>query len=135
MSISPQQTCADLLSLLDVFKRSLRELAEEKGLTHMQIAALYTLQKQPDMLMSRMAELLHCDASNVTGIVDRLVTQGLVSRVECAHDRRAKALRVTEKGQAVIDDIMGSLPAKLGCERIAQQEREALHVAVEKIST
>jgi len=134
MNIDAKQTCADLLGLLDLFKRSLRELAEQEGLTHMQVAALYVIDQTPEMGMSRIAEVLHCDASNVTGIVDRLVGQHLVMRQECEKDRRAKKLVVTEKGKAMIGRIMDALPEKLGCDRLTSQERLALHTTVEKVA-
>lgn len=133
MSISPQQTCVDLFGLLDIFKRGLRDLAEEKSLTIIQLMALYNIQKQPDILMSQMASLLHCDASNVTGIVDRLVAQDLISRKECAHDRRAKALHATEKGETIIEEIMHALPNRLGCQRLGDNDRKFLHEALQKL--
>jgi DNA-binding MarR family transcriptional regulator len=133
MSVSPEQTCADLFGLLDRFKRSLRDLSEEKGLTIIQVMALYNIQKQPGILMSQMASLLHCDASNVTGIVDRLTAQDLICRQECERDRRAKALRATEKGDVTIEEIMSALPGKLGCQQLSANDREFLHAAIQKI--
>ena len=40
--------------------------------------------------MSALAHALHCDNSNVTGIVDRLEAAGLVERRAAEHDRRVK---------------------------------------------
>jgi len=51
--------------------------------------------------MSDLAEALHCDNSNVTGIVDRLEDRGLVERRSATHDRRVKMLVVTERGAEV----------------------------------
>jgi len=48
--------------------------------------------------MGRLAETLSCDASNVTGLVDRLETRGLVERRPSADDRRVKVLRLTPAG-------------------------------------
>jgi DNA-binding MarR family transcriptional regulator len=42
---------------------------------------------------------LVCDASNVTGIVDKLETRGLIVRQGAEHDRRVKQLIVTERGR------------------------------------
>lgn len=134
MNISPKQTCADLFGLLDVFKRSIRELGENEGLTHMQVAALYVIDQTPEMGMGRIAEILHCDASNVTGIVDRLVHQQLVVRQECPTDRRAKKLAVTDRGKEIIARIMDALPERIGCDRLSGQERELIHVTVQKVT-
>jgi DNA-binding MarR family transcriptional regulator len=48
--------------------------------------------------MSVLAGYLACDASNVTGLVDRLEGRGLVERRNAEHDRRVKLLALTEAG-------------------------------------
>ena len=48
--------------------------------------------------MSALADTLLCDASNVTGIVDRLEARGLIERREAPQDRRVKMLAVTPEG-------------------------------------
>jgi DNA-binding MarR family transcriptional regulator len=40
--------------------------------------------------------------TNMTGIVNRLVRQGLVSRTEDAQDRRSLSLRATDKGEELV---------------------------------
>ena len=51
--------------------------------------------------MRRLVERLGCDASNVTGIVDRLETRGLVERTACPHDRRIRIVRLTPRGAKI----------------------------------
>ena len=55
---------------------------------------------EPDRLipMGRLAEALACDASNVTGLIDRLESRGLVRRRPSADDRRVKSLELTPAG-------------------------------------
>jgi DNA-binding MarR family transcriptional regulator len=48
--------------------------------------------------MGRLAGGLGCDASNITGVVDRLEARGLVERRAGERDRRVKVLVVTERG-------------------------------------
>ena len=48
--------------------------------------------------MGRLAATLGCDASNVTGLVDRLESRGLVERRPSAEDRRMKVVRLTPAG-------------------------------------
>jgi MarR family transcriptional regulator, organic hydroperoxide resistance regulator len=48
--------------------------------------------------MGRLACGLGCDASNITGIVDRLEARGLVERRAGERDRRVKVLIVTDRG-------------------------------------
>jgi DNA-binding MarR family transcriptional regulator len=51
--------------------------------------------------MGRLACALGCDASNVTGIVDRLEKRGLIERRPSERDRRVKVLVVTPEGARV----------------------------------
>jgi DNA-binding MarR family transcriptional regulator len=55
--------------------------------------------------MTSIADALACDASNVTGIVDRLETRGLIARGNAAHDRRIKTITLTTHGKDVLDQL------------------------------
>jgi DNA-binding MarR family transcriptional regulator len=134
MSISAQQTFDDLLGLLEIFKRSIRDLGEKEGLTNMQVAALYIIHRQETTVMGDVAGKLHCDASNVTGIIDRLVAQGFVERHDCERDRRAKVLVATDKGTETISRIMDALPPMFGCDELTDEEREQLHKILIKVT-
>lgn len=68
-------------------------------LTPTQGLALWTLDPDSPMAMNALAETLACDASNVTGVVDKLEARGLLARQASEHDRRVKVLVVTEKGR------------------------------------
>lgn len=62
------------------------------------MAALY---RQPEgMLMSEISRFLMVSNGNVTGIVDRLVAQGLVVRSQRNGDRRTSFVKLTAKGRA-----------------------------------
>ena len=65
------------------------------GLGFAQAHALRMLDPDEPIAMSALAERLFCDASNVTGLVDRLEARGLVERGSAANDRRVKALTLT----------------------------------------
>jgi MarR family transcriptional regulator, organic hydroperoxide resistance regulator len=76
-------------------------IAAEYDLSPMQAYALRLLEPGTPLPMSDLAEALHCDASNVTGIVDRLEARGLIARRGADHDRRVKMLVVTDEGAAL----------------------------------
>ncbi|RWG87792.1 MAG: MarR family transcriptional regulator [Mesorhizobium sp.] len=60
------------------------------------MAALY---RSPEgMLMSDLSRFLLVSNGNVTGIVDRLVSEGLVTRARRNGDRRTSMVRLTEEG-------------------------------------
>ncbi|MDF1601047.1 MarR family transcriptional regulator [Mesorhizobium sp. YIM 152430] len=61
------------------------------------LAALY---RQPDgMLMSDLSRFLLVSNGNVTGIVERLVKDGLVSRAAREGDRRTSIVKLTAAGE------------------------------------
>src|ERR687893_1964051 len=76
-------------------------LAQEMGLAPMQLHALRLIEPGDGVPMSSLAGMLFCDASNVTGIVDRLEARGLIERRPAAYDRRVKLLVLTEEGERV----------------------------------
>ena len=73
--------------------------AQELGLAPMQLHALRTLEPGSEVPMSSLAGSLFCDASNVTGIVDRLEARGLIERRPAPHDRRVKLIALTSEGE------------------------------------
>lgn len=134
MEASSLQICDDLLACLKRFKAELIKFADAYHMTPMQVYALYAMQEQAANTMGQVAAMLHCDASNVTGIVDRLVAQGLVVRQEDAHDRRTRTLHLTEQGKALVHEIAATLPQQLGCDRLDDDERVTLHHILSKIA-
>ncbi|TIW66640.1 MAG: MarR family transcriptional regulator, partial [Mesorhizobium sp.] len=67
------------------------------------MAALY---RSPEgMLMSDLSRFLLVSNGNVTGIVDRLVSEGLVTRARRNGDRRTSMVRLTEDGSKAFAEI------------------------------
>lgn len=73
------------------------ELAEEFDLSGSQAHALYLLGEPRSM--GELAQRLVCDASNVTGLVDRLERRGLIERRPASDDRRVRMLVLTPAGE------------------------------------
>jgi DNA-binding MarR family transcriptional regulator len=73
-------------------------LASEFDLTPAQGSVLRHLEPGKPVPMNSLAELLVCDASNITGIVDKLEARGLIERQPSPDDRRVKMLAVTARG-------------------------------------
>jgi DNA-binding MarR family transcriptional regulator len=129
-----KQTCDNLIALINRAKVAAAAVADERGMTHMQLFVLYSIGARGEVAMGQLAHLLHCDASNVTGIVDRLVVQQLVRRQESIQDRRTKTLSLTDKGKAVMEEIMAALPAKFGCNKLTSNEQQMLHAIMQKLT-
>ena len=110
----------------------------ELGLGFAQAHALRMLDPEEPIAMSALAERLFCDASNVTGLVDRLEARGLVERRSDAHDRRVKALTLTPAGVALRDQVvavMSEPPDAIAALPAADQRalRDILARAVEQL--
>jgi MarR family transcriptional regulator, organic hydroperoxide resistance regulator len=55
--------------------------------------------------MGDLATAMHCDNSNITGIVDRLEERGLVRREPAEYDRRVKLIAATDAGHELRDGL------------------------------
>ena len=83
------------------------------------MAALYRV---PDgMMMSDLSRFLLVSNGNVTGIVDRLVSEGLALRARRRGDRRTSVISLTGSGRATframataherwVDELLGAVP-------------------------
>lgn len=81
----------------------------EFDLTPAQAQTLRLLEPHRPLAMNELADALYCDASNVTGIVDRLEARGLVERRAELRDRRVKTLVLTPAGA----DVRAKVIAKM----------------------
>lgn len=124
--------CDDIMTLVSTCKRHLNQIAKDNSLTSIQLFALRAI-SEGNNTTGKIAQILHCDASNVTGIVDRLTLLELVTRKESPQDRRVKTLQLTKQGETMLEDALKSLPSKLGCDRLTLHEAESLHSIITKL--
>ncbi|GHD71792.1 MarR family transcriptional regulator [Streptomyces goshikiensis] len=86
------------------------QAAGRHQLTGAQAKVLTMLSLEPTpMPMRKIAQKLRCEPSNITGIVDRLETRGLVERLPDPADRRVKLAAPTEEGLQTADRLRESL--------------------------
>ena len=113
------------LSMSRVRQRFL-DTVTELGLSFPQAHALKVLRPEHPIAMRELAGGLHCDPSNITGIVDRLGDRGLVERGSAPGDRRVKTLMLTEEGTALrmrLLDRLSEPPPGLGKLSIGEQRQ------------
>ena len=116
-----------LVRLFFAQRSNLPPLAAELELSPAQCHVLHLIEPDRPVPMGRLAETLSCDASNVTGLVDRLESRGLVRRRPSTGDRRVKVLVLTPTGsrlRALLLDRMTAPPATF--ERLSLREQRAL---------
>src|SRR6202023_2303169 len=90
-----------LIQLFFAQRANLPPLAAELELSPAQCHVLHLIKPGRPIPMGELAETLACDASNVTGLVDRLESRGLVRRRASAEDRRGKGVGLTPTGSRV----------------------------------
>jgi DNA-binding MarR family transcriptional regulator len=120
-----------LWRLMQANKPRLTALAQELGLAPMQLHTLRLIEPGGAVPMSSLAGKLFCDASNVTGIVDRLEARGLIERRPAEHDRRVKLLVLTEEGRrlrASVESQMTQPPPEIAA--LPLEHRRALRDAL-----
>jgi DNA-binding MarR family transcriptional regulator len=77
--------------------------------------------------MSRLAETLCCDASNVTGLIDRRESRGLVQRRPSADDRRVKVIHLTPAGSRLRSQLLRRMTAgSFPLSRLSRGQQRAL---------
>ncbi|PYC75868.1 MarR family transcriptional regulator [Streptomyces tateyamensis] len=107
----PEITTADLMDAVAAvsaaFFVDFAGAAARHGLSSSQAKALGVVTDA--VPMRALAGRLGCDASNVTGIVDRLEALGFAGREAAATDRRVKIVTITETGRAVLQQIRADM--------------------------
>jgi MarR family transcriptional regulator, organic hydroperoxide resistance regulator len=117
-----------LMDLVMAERARLPQIAAEFRLSPPQVHVLRILSPEQPLPMGRLACALGCDASNVTGIVDRLEKRGLIERQPSPRDRRVKVLVVTPEGAQVRRRLMirlGEPPQAIASLSPADQKRLA----------
>src|SRR5881409_1334532 len=109
MKSTKSQACEAWQLLVKFFftrRADLPVLASEFELSPAQCHVLHLIEPDRPVPMGRIAEALSCDASNVTGLVDRLESRGLVQRQPSSRDRRVKVLQLTPAGSRIRTQLL-----------------------------
>jgi len=108
-------------------REHLPPVAAELDLSPAQCHVLHRIEPGRPMPMGQLAAALACHASNVTGLVNRLESRGLVRRRPSEADRRVKVLDLTPTGvrlRSLMLERMTAPPAAL--RRLSLSEQRAL---------
>jgi MarR family transcriptional regulator, organic hydroperoxide resistance regulator len=124
----PRSAAEEILRQLDQLHRHLVDYGESRigglGLTMPQAELLRGLGSP--LPMNQIAGRMHCDASNVTGIVDRLEGRGLVERRVRADDRRVKEIALTPEGRRLKRQVDGVLRGTPGFGALHAEDQATL---------
>lgn len=76
------------------------------AITLPQLWVLRYLSRQPRYPMRELADFMKMGLSSLTGMVDRLVNQGLVERRRTEEDRRLVFVAITPRGRKILKEIL-----------------------------
>lgn len=137
MAAAPRVDTAQLMELLSVslgaYYGDFTLAAASENLTAIQGKALTVLRRGP-IAMRALAHIMVCDASNVTGIIDRLEKRGLVRREASASDRRVTNLVITVEGEQVTDAIRAKMhTTREGLNSLSAEDQDHLYVLLKRV--
>jgi DNA-binding MarR family transcriptional regulator len=116
-------------------KQDIPRIAATFGVNPGAMHALMHLDPDTPQSMSALADILKCDASNVTWLIDRLEENGLAERRPHPTDRRIRTVAITPKGMQVRAAVEAQLfepPESL--RHLSVRDLEALGKVLEKIT-
>ena len=93
------QLGALLARITTAYNQHAADMFKVHQLAPAQARILLMLWLSNDMKMSDIAKSLDLEASNITAIVDKLETLGLIERQAAINDRRVKTISFTRKGK------------------------------------
>ena len=97
-SEAAREAAQAFFELMPYQKRHVEKQAATMGLSMPLCGVLWQLRPDRPASMGTIAEFMHCDASNVTSMVDKLENRGLLRRQSSPEDRRVKLIALTDEG-------------------------------------
>jgi DNA-binding MarR family transcriptional regulator len=113
-----------LYTLVEEVRREHEGAAAEVGLTATQATILGLLAKPASM--SELAQRMGCDASNITGLIDRMEAKGLVTRTTVPGDRRVNRVVQTTEGQAAMAGFLKQLSVASPLATLSASDRKVM---------
>jgi MarR family 2-MHQ and catechol resistance regulon transcriptional repressor len=127
----------NFLHTYDQLHQILARYMTEYGLSRSSVNILMLLRHGCDegMQLHDLGELLLVSRANITGLMDHLEDKGYVKRLVDPQDRRARHARITQKGEALLDEFMPVHYRNLKglLHGLSESERETLVELLKKV--
>lgn len=128
--------------ILEYFPKIIQKLSKHednyvtKGkITLPQLMVLQILSQRDEYQMSELAESISVSFSTATGMVNRLIIHGLVSRRHGVKDRRAVIVTITKRGGRIVKEVYAQ--KRKGMielfKRLSQEERSTYIRIIKKL--
>ena len=105
LKVEVDQILEAIIYLYTESRRITKELARRAELTGPQLTVIKMLETVGDLSLSDLSDRIRAQNSTVTGIIDRMEREGLVTRERSKEDRRVVHIRLSAKGQSLAKEI------------------------------
>ena len=115
-------------------KDELRKKIEEHGITWPQFHALFHIGEE-GVPANELARELQCNASNMTGLIDRMSESGWVYREHSQEDRRVWLIKLTEAGKKLLAEVQPQHRRNIEerMSRLSEAELKTLAISLAKL--
>ena len=132
----------ELDSIIDILMENIKKISSigdwvelDLKFSKSEIFTLLYLDRKKEVTMTELVEYIGSPMSTATGIADRLVRNGYISRERSEADRRVVILTLTEKGSQLINNLKAMLQGYItrAVEGLSEAEVQTLLGIVLKI--
>jgi DNA-binding MarR family transcriptional regulator len=99
------ETYNSITAAYKLMQRKITEMLSGEGLTQPQFHVLRIAAKSGGISIREISDEMLVTPANMTGIIDRLESRGLIRRGSREGDRRAKIIGLTPKGKALQEKV------------------------------
>ncbi|MCL5045776.1 MAG: MarR family transcriptional regulator [Actinobacteria bacterium] len=117
-----------LRNVSTIIRKRGRDILSDFDVTPPQFDALLALREGGELTMGELCQRMYLACSTATDLIDRMERNGLIARERDTADRRVIRLKITEKGQNVIEEVLRARKKYLSAVLVHVQpgERERL---------
>lgn len=108
----------------------------DSGLTASQFEVLEVLRDLGDLRISDIIEKILATGGNMTVVIDNLAKDGLVQQSVDPQDKRVKLIRISDKGKALMDDLIPRYLDNINTifDKLPEAEKKTLREILTKLS-
>lgn len=117
--------------------RNFLHYARESGLSMSHLGAIFHINRVGNCGVTEIGDHLGVTSAAASQMLDRLVQQGLIVRLEDPEDRRAKLIELTPEGQRILDEGIRARQIWLEqlAETLSESEKQAVAAALQLLIT
>lgn len=113
-----------LIMMMMRAKRHMFIACDTWQLTPVQGMLLVAMEADQTKTMHELSNLMGCDASNITGLIDRLEAHEYIERTPDPADRRVKKIKLSKKGESCRCSLLETLSAAEAIDMSALSDEE-----------